>query len=58
VGKKIENHADCEMGAVIFFLNAQNVHLIEIYCQLIAVYGNSSCKVLVALCACCTECVE
>jgi transposase len=39
VSKKIENPAECEVRAVIRFLNAQNVCRIGIYCQLIAVYG-------------------
>jgi hypothetical protein len=39
VNKKIENSADCEVRSVIRFLNAQNVCPIEIYRQLIAVYG-------------------
>jgi hypothetical protein len=39
VSKKIENPANYEVQAVIRFLNAQNVCQIEIYCQLIAVYG-------------------
>jgi hypothetical protein len=37
--KKIENLTNCEVQAVIRVLNAQNEHPIEIYCQLIAVYG-------------------
>lgn len=37
--KEIENPTDCEVRAAIQFLNAQNVRPIEIYCQLIAVYG-------------------
>jgi hypothetical protein len=36
---KIENPANCEVRALIQFLNAQNVHPIEIYSQLTAVYG-------------------
>jgi hypothetical protein len=39
VSKKIENSTDCEVRAVIRFLNAQNVRPIKIYRQLIAVYG-------------------
>jgi hypothetical protein len=39
MSKKIENPADCEVLAVFRFLNAQNVHPIEIYRKLIAVYG-------------------
>jgi hypothetical protein len=35
--EKIENPAECEMRAVIRFLNAQNVRPIEIYRHLIAV---------------------
>jgi hypothetical protein len=37
--KKVENPTSCEVRAVIWFLNAQNVLPIEIYHQLIAVYG-------------------
>jgi hypothetical protein len=36
---EIENPTECEVRAVIQFLNAQNVHPTEIYRQLIAVYG-------------------
>jgi hypothetical protein len=39
MSKKIENPAECEVRAVIRFLNAQNVRRIEIYRQLTAVYG-------------------
>jgi hypothetical protein len=39
MSKKIENPAECEVPAVIRFLNAQNVRPIEIYRQLIAAYG-------------------
>jgi hypothetical protein len=39
MSKKIDNPTECEVWAVIRFLNAQSVHPIEIYCQLIAVYG-------------------
>jgi hypothetical protein len=39
MSKKIENLAECEVRSVIRFLNAENVHTIEIYRQLIAVYG-------------------
>jgi hypothetical protein len=39
MSKEIENPAECEVWAVIRFLNAQNVRPIEIYRQLIAVYG-------------------
>jgi hypothetical protein len=39
MSKKIENPAECEVRAVIRFLNAQNMRPIEIYRQLIAVYG-------------------
>jgi hypothetical protein len=39
MSKKIENPAECEVRAVIRFLNTQNVRPIEIYRQLIAVYG-------------------
>jgi hypothetical protein len=38
MSKRIENPAGCELRAVIRYLNAQNVHPIEIYGQLIAVY--------------------
>jgi hypothetical protein len=41
MSKKIENPAKCELRAVIRFLNAQHVHLTEIYRQLIAVYGKN-----------------
>jgi hypothetical protein len=40
MSKKIENTAEGEVRAVIRFLNAQNVRPIEIYRQIIAVYGN------------------
>jgi hypothetical protein len=39
MSKKIQNAAECEVRAVIRFLNAQNVRPVEIYRQLIAVYG-------------------
>jgi hypothetical protein len=39
MSNKIENPAECEVRAVILFLNAQNVRPIEIYRQLIQVYG-------------------
>jgi hypothetical protein len=39
MNKQIENPAECEVRAVIRFLNAQNVRPIEMYRQLIAVYG-------------------
>jgi hypothetical protein len=39
ISKKIKNPAECEVRALIRFLNAQNVGPIEIYHQLIAVYG-------------------
>jgi hypothetical protein len=39
MSKKIENPAECEVRAVIRFLNAQNTRPIEIYRELIAVYG-------------------
>jgi hypothetical protein len=39
MSKKIENPAECEVRGIIRFFNAQNVRLIEIYRQLIAVYG-------------------
>jgi hypothetical protein len=39
MSKKIENPVECEVRAVIRFLNAQNVRPIEIYRQLIAMYG-------------------
>jgi hypothetical protein len=39
--KKIKNLTDCEVQAVIRVLNAQNGRPVEIYCQLIAVYGES-----------------
>jgi hypothetical protein len=39
MSEKIENPAECEVRAVIRFLRAQNVRRIEIYPQLIAVYG-------------------
>jgi hypothetical protein len=39
MGKKIENPAECEVRAVVRFLNAHNVCPIEIYRQLIAEYG-------------------
>jgi hypothetical protein len=39
MSKKIENPAECEVLAVIRFLNAHNVRPIEIYLQLTAVYG-------------------
>jgi hypothetical protein len=37
--KKIENPAACEMRSVICFLNAKNMKLAEIHCQLCDVYG-------------------
>jgi hypothetical protein len=37
--KKIDNPADCEVRSVIHFLNAQNVHAIDIHRQLMLVYG-------------------
>jgi hypothetical protein len=39
MNKKIENPTESEVRAVIRFLYAQNVRPIEIYHQLIAVYG-------------------
>jgi hypothetical protein len=39
MNKKIDNPADCEVRSVIRFLNAQNVHAIDIHRQLMAVYG-------------------
>jgi hypothetical protein len=39
MSKKIENPAKCEVRALIRFLNVQNVRPIQIYRQLIAVYG-------------------
>jgi hypothetical protein len=39
MSEKIEDPAECEVRAVIRVLNAQNVRPIEIYHQLIAVYG-------------------
>jgi hypothetical protein len=39
MNEKIENPAECEVRAVIRVLNALNVRRIEIYRQLIAVYG-------------------
>jgi hypothetical protein len=39
MSKKIKNPAECEVRALIRFLNAQNVRPIEIYRQLIAVCG-------------------
>jgi hypothetical protein len=39
MNKKIENPTDCEVQTVIRFLNAQSASSIEIYHQLIAVYG-------------------
>jgi hypothetical protein len=39
MSKKIENPVKCEVQAVIQFFNTQNVHPIEIYCQLIALHG-------------------
>jgi hypothetical protein len=38
---KIENPAECEVRAIIRFLIAQNVLPIQVYCQLIAVYGEN-----------------
>jgi len=37
--KKIENPAACEMRSVILFLNAKNMTLAEILCQLYDVFG-------------------
>lgn len=37
---KINDHAKCEIRSVIRFLNTKNVRLIEIYRQIIDVYGN------------------
>jgi hypothetical protein len=37
--KKIENPAACEMRSVIRFLNAKNMKLAEIHCELCDVYG-------------------
>jgi hypothetical protein len=39
MNKKIDNPADCEVQSVNRFLNAQNVHAIDIHRQLTAVYG-------------------
>jgi hypothetical protein len=39
MSKKIENPAECEVRALIRFLNAKNVRPIDIYRQLIVVYG-------------------
>jgi len=37
--KKIENPASCEMQSVIHFLNAKNMTLAEIHCQICEMYG-------------------
>lgn len=37
----INNSAICEVGAVIRFLNAKNIHPAEIHWQLVEVYGNN-----------------
>jgi hypothetical protein len=39
MSKQIENPAECEVRAVVPFMNVQNVRPIEIYRQLIAVHG-------------------
>jgi hypothetical protein len=36
---EITNPADCEVLSVIQFLNAKNIRLAEIQCQLVKVYG-------------------
>jgi hypothetical protein len=44
MSKKIENLSEFEVRGIIRFLNAQNGRLIEIYRQLIAVYGEGVMK--------------